>query len=515
MRRLTVLLLAVSLVSPLALQPRASAADNARALVRAAIAAMGGEERLRAVHAVALKAIGHRYMLEQSERPEGPWLIDYYQISETRDLDRGRLRQERQSRGCGSTECWKSAEWDSSTIVVSGHAAASLNNGKFQPARASTLQAAEESLALGPERVLLLALAAPDLRIEAGVSLHGFAHHVVAFHWEGKLVRIFLSARTSMPTAMEVTRTRPYEFFWSPWGDVTSRVSYALWMLEPGGLRYPREWACEFDGQPDWTLTINEVSFNPPVKNEDFAIPDDVSAAFAARVRPVEDLPLGNPSTPAKELAPGIVQVPAAWNIIEVRQADGIVIIEAPISNGYSARVIEDAQRRFPGLPVKAVVTTSDSWPHFGGLREYSARNIPVYALDLNRFILEKLFSAPHRLQPDALALQPHPPKITYVSARVSLGRGDNALEIVPLRALTGERQMAVYFPAQKLLYTSDLFQRDASGGFFLPQTISEAVDMARREKLDVHTCVGMHLGPTSWKDVEAAVAARINQPPL
>ena len=67
---------------------------------------------------------------------------------------------------------------------------------------------------------------------------------------------------------------------------------------------------------------------------------------------------------------------------------------------------------------------------------------------------------------------------------------------------------MAVYLPGQKLLYSSDAFQRGRSGEFFLPQTLSEIVDVATREKLEIVTDVGMHIGPTPWKEVEEAVSA-------
>ena len=76
---------------------------RARALVSDAALAMGGEERLRGLHSLEIKGIGHRYMLEQSERPEGPWLIDYFQIVEQRDLARERIRRDTNSRGCDST----------------------------------------------------------------------------------------------------------------------------------------------------------------------------------------------------------------------------------------------------------------------------------------------------------------------------------------------------------------------------------------------------------------------------
>jgi hypothetical protein len=40
------------------------------------------------------------------------------------------------------------------------------------------------------------------------------------------------------------------------------------------------------------------------------------------------------------------------------------------------------------------------------------------------------------------------------------------------------------------------------------PQTLSEVMDVVQREKLDVEVDVGMHLGPTPWKEIERTVAA-------
>jgi hypothetical protein len=488
---------------------------EARSLVEDSLRAMGGEAALRSIETLSFKGIGHRYMLEQSERPEGPWLFDYFQISEIRDLRNARLRQVIESRGCNSTECWKSAQWSApSALVVADHVAASVREGTVSAGRASAVQLAEESLALAPERVLLLARDAPDLRAEPDISFHGFTHHVIAFTWENKPVRVFLSGYTALPSAVEITRPRPYEFFWSPWGDVTTRVSFAFWMLEPGGIHYPREWNYESNGQPDWTFMVNELTFNPPVKAEDFAIPEEVRKSFLSRKRKNEDIPLGLGGSPAREIAPGVVLVSGLWNVEEIRQSDGIVILEGPIASGYSKRVIEDARKRFPGLPIKAVISTSDAWPHIGGLREYAAEDIPIYALDLNRPILERLLSAPHHLEPDTLASRSGPPRIIYVSRRTKLGEGANALEIIPLRTVTGERQLFVYLPGPKILYSSDLFQRDSSGNFFLPQTVSEALDVVKREHLEVDLDIGMHLAPTPWSDVEHVVTVAPGMPP-
>ena len=140
--------------------------------------------------------------------------------------------------------------------------------------------------------------------------------------------------------------------------------------------------------------------------------------------------------------------------------------------------------------------------------------DIPIYALDLNQPILERLLSAPHHVEPDGLAAQVRPSRIIYVSHRSKLGEGVNALEIIPLRTVTGERQLFVYLPSSKILYTSDLFQRDSSGNFFLPQTVSEALDVVKREHLEVNLDIGMHLAPTPWTEVERVVALVPSMPP-
>src|SRR5206468_1361863 len=132
--------------------------------------------------------------------------------------------------------------------------------------------------------------------------------------------------------------------------------------------------------------------------------------------------------------------------------------LEGPLTSSYSTKVIEDARHRFGGTVIKGVIGTSDAWPHLGGLREYAARGVPIYALDLNLPIIQRLLDARYATDPDRLARQPKAPRFRIVSAKTVVGQGASRLEIYPLRTVTGERQMMIYWPAHQLLYTSDLF---------------------------------------------------------
>lgn len=94
------------------------------------------------------------------------------------------------------------------------------------------------------------------------------------------------------------------------------------------------------------------------------------------------------------------------------------------------------------------------------------------------------------------------------VSKRTIVGAGPNRLEIYPLRTVSGERQMMVYFPVHKLLYTSDLFTIRGDQ-VFLPSMVGEAVDAVAREHLEVTRAFGMHYDALPWQTVVKSAAPR------
>jgi len=478
----------------------ASGGGAAKEVLTESIAAMGGESALRGIRSIQFTETVDRNALEQSERPEGPYIAQYQQISESRDLAGRRVKLAHQDRFAQ----YKYA----GTTIVSGGVAARFTGDHFVPGGLQDLVDAEESFELSPERILLTALEAGDLHLLPDVMLQSVKQQVLAFTWRKHPVKIFLNSETHLPTAVEWTRAYPAHTFWNLWGDVTTRVYYSLWWLAEGDVRYPLQLDFERNGLPDRKVTITDIRINLPMADDVFAVPNETKAAFEAhpptlvdeRSLRVED---------AQELAENVIFFPGLWNTTIVKQTDGVIIIEAPISAGYSARVIAETKRRYPGIPIKAVISTSDSWPHVGGIREYVAHGIPVYALDRNLPLLKRIMAAPHHERPDALARAPKTAKFISVSARTPIGAGTNRLEVYPIRGDTSERQVMVYFPELRLLYGSDPFQKDGgqasgtTGGVYTyPQTVSELRDAVAREHLQVERFFMMHIGPTPWNEL-------------
>ena len=500
----------------LAAASQSARVESPRALLAKAIDAVGGESALKSITSLQIEAIGHDYFIEQSERPEGPFIVRYLQTSEKRDVAGGRSRIESQQRFMQVPD-WAGA---GAATIVDADTAALSRGERFAPSGRQAFDDGRERIELGPERVLLTALAASDLASAPDVRVHGINQKVVTFGWRGKHARLMLDSADFVPTALEVSA----EDTFGVWGTVRQTTYYSLWTLIAGGVRYPLQVDRDWNGVTKSSATIMKIAVNQAFDENTFAIPDEVKKAFAAA--PVTGFATMKLDTEKQrvDIAPGggahgaaVVQYGGNWNVGVVEQPDGLVIIEAPIGSHYSVQVLDEVAKRYPGARVKAIVTTSDAWPHLGGVREYVARGIPVYGLDLNQPILDRLLKANYSTKPDALARAPKPARFTWVpahrslgeggSARTVIGTGDTRLELYPIRGENGERMMAAYFPALKLLYTSDEIQRQRGGGFFMPELLLEVRDLIQREHLDVDRVFGMHIGSIPWSEIEAAIA--------
>jgi hypothetical protein len=356
-------------------------------------------------------------------------------------------------------------------------------------------------LALGPARLLLTASDAPELHFDKPETLRSTSHAVVAFTWQKVPVRVLLNPFNHLPDAIETTQE--FHDFWYFWGDVEQRIYFDNWKLSQG-IAFPTNLVEERNGAVWSSTQALNVEFNVPIDPKAFAMDAKVAKQSAAS-------PGWNRQFRAQKattLAPGVDLYPGAWNSTIVKQPDGIVILEAPISELYIKGVIEEARKRYPGTPVKAVLSTSDSWPHTGGVRFAVAEGLPVYILYLNLSLLDRMISAPHMLDPDALEKSKHSksPNWKIVSGKEEIGSGENRMELYPLRGASTERQYMVYFPESRLLYASDTLALNEDGSLYDPELMHEVALAVERANLKVDTVFAMHQGPMPWSQVIALI---------
>src|SRR4029079_11250012 len=185
-------------VAAIAAAPQGPRTDSARAVVTRAVEALGGESALRNLSTLQIEAVGHDYFIDQSERPEGPWVTRYVQTSEKRDVSGGRSRLETQRRFLQAPE-WAGA---GVATIVDADAAAMVRGDRSGPAGRPAFDEGRERIEVAPhallrgapERLLLAALAAPDLATAPDVTVHGVTQRVVTFGWRGRRARLLIDS---------------------------------------------------------------------------------------------------------------------------------------------------------------------------------------------------------------------------------------------------------------------------------------------------------------------------------
>jgi hypothetical protein len=462
-----------------------------------ALQAMGGRAQLETVRNLRLDEMGHTALMEQSYRQD-PFITSYEHIKETIDFEHGRVHRETHGNWPESDPGQSSFDL---TLIADAAGGVYHTAQGDNPCSLADLDSVRQGLALGPARVLLTALGAPDLHLGEPEMIRATTHASVAFTWQGIPVRILINPFNHLPDAIETIRT--FHDFWYFWGDVRQRIYFENWEVFKGVV-YPTNVVEERNGAL-WRST-QILNFEMNVAADDALFHMETAAAAKSAEGKGWDRPFQ--ATHATDLAPGITLFEGAWNSTIIKQDDGVYILEAPISGTYTQGVIDEAKKRYPDIPIKGVLSTSDSWPHTGGVRQSVALGLPVFILDLNQSILDRIIAAPHTMQPDLLAQAPKKADWRFVSQKVVVGSGANRAELYPLRGASTERQYMVYFPEHYLLYASDTLVLNDNGSLYDPELMREVSEAVTREHVSVTTVFAMHQAPVPWKQVETLVHA-------
>jgi hypothetical protein len=487
---------------------------RARSVVERAMQVMGGESLLAATAAIQTHERRTTYRLTDSDHPEGPYLVNPTEATRYIDFEHQQLVSQLDIRSPNGDE-------QIATVIyrVGESEMRSTYNGRNIPTQ---LMPAPQNWSLSNAiSALRTAYEAPDLQIVGTSTLYGTPHTLVRFIHDAQPITLEVNDYNGYVDSITQRLCAPYSIALSVWGDYESRYVFGDWRLEKGGLHYPFLSTNYFNGVLQEVDEVKDLEVNPQASTLAPLANSPVDPQGVRNPGSVDDIPLsnlqqqanGNPGTGPVEIAPGILQIPGNWYTTVVRQQDGLVIIDAPISSGYSRQVIEEAKRRFPGLPIKAVITSTSYWWHFAGIREYAAQGVPIYVLDVNERLINSALKAPHISHPDDLVRSPKAPKLIAVSKATTIGTGTDRIVVYPIRSATGQMMMS-WLPEAHILYTAEMAQPLGPNHTFLfPQSLWELMEAVNSCQLPVQKIIGMHMSPTPWsvlvKSVEAAVAGQ------
>jgi hypothetical protein len=248
--------------------------------------------------------------------------------------------------------------------------------GTWAPLNIAYVDERRELFAMAPERLLLGARDARDLRSLGDTTIAGAAHARLAATVDGFRTTILLRRSTGFLTAVRFRIAEPNDFGLVPWGEMEVELWYSAWRKQPSGLVYPFQWDVKRVGQPYKRMTVLAATFNPPATPDSFAVTDSLRAAYLATARrPMHDIALDSARIVESRLASfntpgapvGAVKLGEGWVLLETGQA--------PSSIERAAAWLRSAQGG--GRIAEALITTPATGN--GGAAWLAARQTPIH----------------------------------------------------------------------------------------------------------------------------------------
>ena len=239
----------------------------------------------------------------------------------------------------------------------------------------------KELFAFAPERLMLAARAAGDLRALADTTIAGVAHTRVRATIDGFPTTIFLRRTDGLLAMARYRAGQPNDFGLAPWGDMEVEMWYSRWAKYPlagsAGVTYPTQWDVKRVGRLYKRLVVLSANFDAAAPADSFAVADSLRTAFLAGAanRPMWDLPMDSARVVESRFAqfgrPGqsqaAVKLGSKWLLLEGPNV--------PQRNETDLAWLRGAE---PGATPAALLVTVSNVGR-GGAAWFAERKMPVY----------------------------------------------------------------------------------------------------------------------------------------
>ena len=215
---------------------------------------------------------------------------------------------------------------------------------------------------------------------------------------------------------------------------------------------------------------------------------------------------------PVERIGDGAFKIGGNYTSLALDMGDHILVVESGQNDARGAAVMAAAKQAIPNKPIRFVVNSHPHFDHAGGLAAAVAEGATILTHRNNEQFLERVLSGPRTLIGDSLSKASNRRGNAFQAiGDRDVRKGTNG-RIVELHRVPNEHSdglLAVYLPAEKLLWTADISIVNPNPVQL--GVVKSAVETLNRLKLDYNTWLPAHPPnpdrPLTKADVMAAVA--------
>lgn len=408
-----------------------------------AIARMGGEATLRRIERVRFEmlTLWHRVAFDERPNVQG---VGYEIHSDLRNYSLTAWRNTRKFMN-GTNAPPQVIDVVRDSAAIRQFTLPGGSQAPWSPLNIAYVDERREVFAFTPERLLLSARAASDLRALGDTTIGGRPHLRLVATIDGFPTTLFLGRHDGFLVMARYHAAHPNDFGLAPWGDMEVEVWYSNWTKHvlPGsaGVSYPGQWDVRRVGRPYKRVTILSANFEAPAPADSFAISDSLRSAYVATARrPMWEVTMDSARVIDGRFAmlgrPGqtqaAVKLGSRWLFLE-----GAV---APRQNETDASWLSHAvSGSAPGGSIMTVVNSGR-----GGAAWLAEHKLPIYVSQGGEVALRATLENWKR----------SPSTIIVVSHGQWLAMGGDSIWVEPIDYPDAPGAMVAYLPSARWVYS-------------------------------------------------------------
>ncbi len=147
------------------------------------------------------------------------------------------------------------------------------------------------------------------------------------------------------------------------------------------------------------------------------------------------------------------------------------------------------------------MVNSHTHFDHASGLRPFVAEGATVITHEVNKPFLERVFSLPHTLNPDALARSKKTARIETMTDKKVLTDGNHVIELHQQQGTAHHPGIIfAYLPKQKILFEGDGYNANVPANNPTPNPVGpytmNLLENIRRLNLEIDRIISIHMPP-------------------
>lgn len=406
---------------------------------------LGGKKDLEELAGLAIQGSGTRHIPHEGEHPtDPPAQSNHFDRTVSVDFPDDSLRVD-----TNRTVEILFPSMASYTDVVRGQLGASTEPffgtplGALSSDKAAAIRRQETLLA---PQLLWKSLTPANLKTEADVDLDGVRHHQLVDSSGPAPLTLFVNTKTGELTKLQ---TMEHDFYMR---DVALEVYFSDW-APAGKINFPRKLKLVRDGLTLFEENVSDVQVNPTFEADTFEFPGGAMPTLDQSLFDRGELShqwyflldsLGLPFSGVdvainpRVIEPGVVQLQGgSHHSFVVEQANGLVLVDAPLHQDRGHALSDYLAKTFPGKPLTHVVASHFHEDHVSGIRQVLAENpsaqLVVHESSVTAW--REVLARPSKLHPDALATTPRDVSIVTVpdNDKLTLADATHPLTLYPL----------------------------------------------------------------------------------